>query len=89
MEAAFLLTAMVAVALVFGFFGLDIGVARAFYSADGPDHWPLAKELPWRVLYDSAPWFTAGLVVAGLVALAASVRRPWRSWRRCRCSCTS
>src|SRR5206468_8642951 len=54
---------------------LDIAAARVFYRSDALDHWPLAKEPPWSVLYGLAPWITASLVIVGLAALAAGLVR--------------
>jgi len=62
--------------------GLDIVAARAFYRPEPLDHWPLARELPWSLLYRAAPWVTATLVIAGLAGLAASFSRSRAEWRR-------
>ena len=61
---------------------LDIAVARLFYRPGSADHWPLARELPWSLLYRAAPWVTATLVIAGLAGLAASFTRSRAGWRR-------
>ena len=61
---------------------LDIAVAGAFYRPEPIDHWPLARELPWLLLYRAAPWVTATLVLAGLAGLAASFSRSRADWRR-------
>jgi membrane-associated PAP2 superfamily phosphatase len=61
---------------------LDIAVASGFYRPDAADHWPLARELPWSLLYRAAPWVTATLVIAGLAGLAASFSRSRADWRR-------
>ena len=61
---------------------LDIAVAGLFYSPGPADHWPLARELPWSLLYRAAPWVTATLVIAGLAGLAASFTRSRAGWRR-------
>jgi membrane-associated PAP2 superfamily phosphatase len=61
---------------------LDIAAARVFYRSDPADHWPLAHELPWSLLYRAAPWVTAALVLAGLAGLAASFSRARAAWRR-------
>jgi lipid A 4'-phosphatase len=70
------------VTIVFGFTRLDIVAARGFYYPGAADPWPLAKELPWSVLYRAAPWFTAALVGTGLVALLAGTVRGRADWRR-------
>ena len=60
---------------------LDIAIARVFYRSAPADHWPLAHELPWSLLYRAAPAVTATLVLAALTALAASYARNWQGWR--------
>ena len=74
-------TALATVAL-FASGTLDIAVARSFYQPDPANHWPLARQLPWRVLYAAASWLTAALVIAALLALAASFARARAHWRR-------
>lgn len=81
-EAALLIGLAVVVTIVFAATPLDIAAARLFYRSDALDHWPLAKELPWSVLYRLAPWITASLVVAGLAGLAAGLVRGQGAWRR-------
>jgi lipid A 4'-phosphatase len=65
-----------AVTVLFAVTALDVAAARIFYRPDALDHWPLARELPWSVLYRLAPWITAALVLTGLAALAHG------AWRR-------
>ena len=78
--------ALVAIALattvLFASGSLDIAVARWFYRAAGADHWPLARQFPWTLLYRAAAWITASLVSAALVALAASFAPSRHRWRR-------
>jgi membrane-associated PAP2 superfamily phosphatase len=81
-EALCLLAVAVLTAAVFASGALDIAVARVFYHPAPLDHWPLARELPWSLLYRAAPWVTATLVVTGLAALAASFIRARAGWRR-------
>jgi membrane-associated PAP2 superfamily phosphatase len=81
-EAAFLTILAVIVTLVFAFSPLDIEAARQFYRPETLDHWKLAKDLPWSVLYRAAPGITASLVVTGLIALAAGVVRNRNFLRR-------
>ncbi len=71
-----LIAIAVAVTVLFAVTPLDIAAARVFYRPNALDHWPLAKELPWSVLYRLAPWLTAALVLTGLAALAHG------GWRR-------
>lgn len=66
----------VAVTVLFAVTPLDVAAARVFYRPGALDHWPLAGELPWSVLYRLAPWITAALVLTGLAALAHG------GWRR-------
>ena len=67
---------------VFASGALDIDMARWFYRPEAADHWPLARQLPWSLLYRSATWITATLVMVGLTALAASFAPPRGAWRR-------
>ena len=80
-EGALLVLSALAVTLLFGVSSLDIAVARWFYRPIGTDHWALATQAPWPLLYRASPWVTASLVIAGLAMLAAGTllrRRPWR-----------
>jgi lipid A 4'-phosphatase len=80
-EGALLVLSTLAVTLLFGVSSLDITAARWFYRPTGTDHWPLAAQAPWPLLYRASPWVTASLVIAGLAMLAAGTllrRRPWR-----------
>jgi lipid A 4'-phosphatase len=81
-EAVCLLAVALLTAGLFASGALDITVARAFYHPAPADHWPLARELPWSLLYRAAPWVTATLVVAGLAALTLSFTRARGDWRR-------
>jgi hypothetical protein len=58
-------------AALFGFTSLEITAAGWFYG-DGADHWPLARQRPWSILYRAAPWLSALLVLGGVAALGAS-----------------
>lgn len=78
----FLIALAAAVTLLFAVTPLDIAAARVFYRPDSLDHWPLAKELPWSVLYRLAPWITAALVLSGLGMLALGIARGTSDWRR-------
>ena len=81
MEAGCLLAAALVTAVVFATGTLDIAAARWFFRPAAADHWPLAEEFPWRVLYHAAPWITALLILAGLAAFALSLTRRLRHWR--------
>lgn len=80
-EGALLVLSALAVTILFNVSSLDIVAARWFYRPSGADHWPLASQPPWPLLYRASPWITASLVIAGLAVLAAGAllrRRPWR-----------
>lgn len=81
LEAGCLLVAALLTAAVFATGALDIAAVRWFFRPVGIDHWPLALEFPWLILYRAAPWITAALVTAGLVALALSLTPRCRQWR--------
>jgi lipid A 4'-phosphatase len=81
-EAVLLAILAALVTLVFAFSHLDIEASRLFYRPEAVDHWKLAKELPWSVLYRAAPWITASLVVLGLAALVIGALRNRSLWRR-------
>jgi len=81
LEAIWLVAASLVTSLVFAPGSLDITLAGWFYWPDATEHWPLARQLPWSLLYRAATWITAMLVIAALAALVASftvARRPWR-----------
>ena len=81
-EAICLLAIAIATALLFASGSIDIALASWFYRPDAEDHWPLAQQLPWPLLYRAATWITASLVMLGLAALAASAAPARRGWRR-------
>jgi lipid A 4'-phosphatase len=80
-EAGCLLAAALVTAVIFATGTLDIAAARWFFRADAADHWPLAHEFPWLILYRAAPWITAALILAGLAAFALSLTKARRHWR--------
>ncbi len=80
-EAKRLCMIAIAVTVVFGLTPLDIIAARAFYHAQGPDHWPLASHLPWSALYRLAPYITASLLLIGVLWLVMGHVRRRESWR--------
>jgi lipid A 4'-phosphatase len=80
-EAGCLLAAALVTAVAFASGTLDIAAARWFFRTDALDHWPLAHEFPWLILYRAAAWITAVLIVTGLAALALSFTNRRRHWR--------
>jgi lipid A 4'-phosphatase len=81
-EAACWLAVALLTAGLFANGALDMAVAHAFYRPEPLDHWPLARQLPWSLLYRAAPWVTATLVILGLAGLAASFTGARAGWRR-------
>ena len=82
LEAVCLVALALLTAGLFGSGALDIALARAFYHPEPLDHWPLAHQLPWSLLYRAAPWATATLVATGLLGLVLSYSRPRGAWRQ-------
>src|SRR5215472_868959 len=80
-EAGCLLAAALVTTVVFATGTLDIAAARWFFRPGAADHWPLAREFPWLILYRAASWITAALVLAGLAAFALSLTSRRRQWR--------
>ena len=76
-----LLAAALLTIAVFASGTLDVAASRWFFHPDSLDHWPLAREFPWRLLYRAAPWLTAVLVSAGLATLALSLTPRRSHWR--------
>lgn len=70
-----------AITALFATGALDLAAARLFYRPGG-DHWPFSAELPWSLLYKTAPWITASLVLGAMGALAVGVARKREQWRR-------
>ncbi len=68
--------------LLFASGSLDIAAARWFYRPAAADHWPLARQLPWSLVYRAASWITATLVLGAVAVFAASFRPARRHWRR-------
>ncbi len=81
-ELIVLLGLAAAATVLFGVTRLDVTAARPFFRPGVVDRWPLADEPPWSVLYRAAPWITASIVLAGLLALAAGFLRRRESLRR-------
>lgn len=80
-EAACLLGAALVTTTVFATGTLDIAAARWFFRPEALDHWPLAREFPWLILYRAAPWITGVLLVTGLAAFGLSLAPRRRHWR--------
>jgi lipid A 4'-phosphatase len=81
-EAIVLIALAAAVTILFAATPLDLVAARFFYRPGAIDPWPLARQLPWSVLYELAPWVTASLVLAGLAGVAAGALTKRDDWRR-------
>jgi lipid A 4'-phosphatase len=71
-----------ALTLLFAATPLDLAAVALFYRAQSPDHWPLAAQFPWMLLYRAAPWIAASLGVAALAALGAGIVQRRAQWRR-------
>jgi lipid A 4'-phosphatase len=80
-EAVCLAAAALLTTLVFANGSLDMAAARLFFDPVGADHWPLARALPWRVLYHAATWIALALLSLGLTALLLSFLPERRHWR--------
>src|SRR5579863_3061626 len=80
-EAICLVAIAIATSVLFASGSVDIAVASWFYRPDVGDHWRLARQFPWPLLYRAATWITASLVILGLAALAASLVPERSSWR--------
>lgn len=76
-----LVAAALLTTLVFANGSLDVAAARLFFDPAGADHWPLARALPWRILYHAATGITLALLSAGLTALLLSLLPERRHWR--------
>jgi lipid A 4'-phosphatase len=81
-EAMLLVALAIVVTVLFAVTPLDVEAARFFYRPDSPDHWPLARQLPWSFLYELAPPITALLIILGVVGLVAGYLRRREVWRR-------
>ena len=81
-EAIVLSVLVVATIVVFAVTDLDISSARPFYHPDTSNPWPVASQPLWLLFYNSAPWITGSLAIAGTVALIAGlVRKEARRFR--------
>ncbi len=76
-----MVTVTIAATVVFAITPLDVAVARAFYHAEGTNHWPLGNMWPLSVLYRLAPFITASLLVLGLLGLLIGYLRGRETWR--------
>jgi membrane-associated PAP2 superfamily phosphatase len=81
-DVAIAVGAAVVITALFAGGQLDLAFTRPFFSPDTAEHWPLGSELPWRILYQAAPWITASLVVGALVFLGAAALRRDRTLQR-------
>jgi len=74
-EAVVLAVLIAATIILFAVTDLDIASARWFYHPGRQNPWPVADHALWRFFYNSAPWVTGSLAVAGTVALIAGLLR--------------
>jgi len=81
LELILLVAVATAVTVIFAVTPLDIVAARVFFRPAGADHWPLAKQFPWSILYALASPITGSLIVLGLVWIVASHERGRVNWR--------
>ena len=65
----------VATIILFAVTDLDIISARWFYHPGQNNPWPVAWQPVWLFFYNSAPWVTGSLAVAGTTALIAGLLR--------------
>jgi lipid A 4'-phosphatase len=81
-EAILLIALAIVATVIFVFTPLDVDSARVFYHSGGQDHWPLARQFPWNLLYELAPPITASLIVLGLLGLVAGHVRGREVWHK-------
>lgn len=74
-EAIILSVLVVATIILFAVTDLDITSARWFYHPGQSNPWPVANQPVWLFFYNSAPWVTGSLAVAGTAALIAGLLR--------------
>jgi len=74
-ELAALIALSLGTALLFTSANLDIATIRPFYHPELSDPWPVGNEPLWSLFYDSAPWITVSLAIAGAVLLVAGILR--------------
>ncbi|HET7318446.1 MAG TPA: phosphatase PAP2 family protein [Nitrospirota bacterium] len=61
--------------ILFAATDLDITTIRPFYHPDLAEPWPVANHPVWSLFYQSAPWVTASLALAGTaLSVAGSLR---------------
>lgn len=73
---AIVLAVLIAVTIIaFAATDLDITSARWFYHPGQKNPWPVASQPVWRLFYNSAPWVTGSLAIAGTAALIAGLLR--------------
>lgn len=72
-EAIVLSVLAAATIIVFLVTDLDIASARWFYHPGRNNPWPVALQPVWLLFYNSAPWVTGSLAVAGTASLIAGL----------------
>jgi lipid A 4'-phosphatase len=81
-RVVFLLVAVaLLITVLFAATGLDLVVARFFFRAEGSDHWPLAKHLPWMAIRTLTAYVTIPLLVVGLLGLLIGRAHRNEVWR--------
>ncbi|MDH4162483.1 MAG: phosphatase PAP2 family protein [Nitrospirota bacterium] len=81
-EAIVLLVLIIVTILAFAITDLDITSARWFFHPGEKNPWPVASQPVWLLFYNSAPWVTGSLAIAGTAALIAGlIRKDARKFR--------
>jgi lipid A 4'-phosphatase len=74
-ELVVLVAAALGAIVLFASTDLDITTMRPFYHPELADSWPVANHPVWSLFYQSAPWVTASLAVAGVALSVIGVMR--------------
>ena len=74
-ELILLAVLIVVTIIAFAVTDLDITSARWFYHPGQKNPWPVASQPVWLFFYNSAPWVTGSLAIAGTAALIAGLLR--------------
>src|SRR5574340_426420 len=74
-EAVVLVVLIIVTIFLFAVTNLDITSARWFFHPGEKNPWPVATQPVWLLFYNSAPWVTGSLAIAGTAALIAGLFR--------------